>query len=93
MGTLFDQPPRKSYSVSDQAAKNKLQQIKKFCTANNISFEEAIKLFEMLEYSRRTDVIVSSGDIHDEQLHGLGNLIQSFIDKVDFMAKIMEEKL
>ncbi len=93
MGTLFEQPPRELNLVTEKDATSKLYEIKNFATIHGIGYDDAFKLFELLEYSRRTNLMVTAGDIQDEQISGLGELLIRYIDKIDFIARLLDQRM
>jgi len=42
-----------------------------------------IKIVEVLEYRRRTDVMIENGNIFDEQIAGIGELLKSIADSLN----------
>lgn len=91
MGTLFDQPGRDSMSLEYGDVNEVFNLADKLSANENISIQEAIQIVQISEYSRRTTIMVQNGDVHDEQMAGIGELIKSFVDKVDFIANQIEE--
>lgn len=91
MGTLFDQPVRELHPVSLMDLKEIASIVKQLSKETGVTIDQAIKMFEIEEYSKRTTAMMMDGNIHDEQMAGLGELIKSFVDKVDFIANQIEE--
>lgn len=91
MGTLFNQPVREIRPVSLSDLKETHSIIKQFAKDTGVTIDQAIKIFEIEEYNKRTAVMILDGNVHDEQMAGMGQLLKSFIDKVDFIAKQLEE--
>ena len=76
MGTLFNQPPRKMLSISENDIENEIETIKLMMDKYGITFLEAKEVLLLLEKKRKNDLYVVNGDIFDEQMHGIGELLQ-----------------
>lgn len=83
MGTLLNQPPRKSYSMNDNSMHDFLLDIKKIAIEMDVSFEIALKIVEIYELRRKNDLNYSDFNIKDEQLSGFGALLQALINVID----------
>jgi len=80
MGTLFNQKARnyRTAFYEDQVRRCKL--IKNLAKECNITFDQALRVNEIMEIERRNTLYVENGDIHDEQMAGLGELILAFTE-------------
>lgn len=76
MGTLFNQPERKYQRVSSDHLDSFLQDIASLSKKHGISVSDAIAAARVLELSRQNDLYVSNGDIFDEQVAGIGELLE-----------------
>ena len=85
MGTLFEQPVRRTLDVNSVDIENFINQISgySFSPDHSISISEMIKIVEVLEYRRRTDVMIENGNIFDEQIAGIGELLKSIADSLN----------
>jgi hypothetical protein len=92
MGTLYDQKPRKQYSVNimDAIAFYKMAKLK--AVENGININKLIKVYELLIVDRRNNLILDNGDIHDEQMMGIGDLINKIIKLQNKIIRLQEEK-
>ncbi len=79
MGKLGNQPVRPRRKINFSELKEPLYFIEKIIKNSNLTEESIIKILEILEYSRRTNVMIDDGDFKDEQIGGIGELIENFI--------------
>lgn len=83
MGTLFNQPERNYRKIDnkdiDAFLQNSLELAKKY----KISIGDVINATKLLELERRNDLYVSNGDIFDEQMSGIGELLQKLISYLE----------
>lgn len=82
MGTLFNQPVRSrenSYGLEDE-----ITYIQTLAKDYKISFSEVVALMDVLERKRSNNLAVNDGDVHDEQIAGLGEIL-------DRIATALEE--
>lgn len=91
MGTLFDQPVRELHPVSLMNLKEIVSIVKQLAKESGLTIDQTIKIFEIEEYSKRTSAMILDGNVHDEQMAGIGELIKSFIDKVEFIGNQIED--
>lgn len=90
MGTLFEQKPRSSFSVDEKEVKNHISSIKRIATSNNLTFDQVLRVYENLEHKRQNDVFVNNGDIHDEQMSGIGELLNTTNEKLGCLFETIE---
>ena len=83
MGTLHDQKPRNYKTVISQDAKDLIDEILDVAEATNVSFDEALRVYELLEQKRKTDCFVDNGDIWDEQISGIGQILERIATALD----------
>lgn len=83
MGTLHDQKPRNYKTVISQDAKDLIDEILDVAEATNVSFNEALRVYELLEQKRKTDCFVDNGDIWDEQISGIGQILERIATALD----------
>ena len=76
MGTLHDQKPRDHNSFDSKKAIELIDEILDVADATNISFNEALRVYELLEQKRKTDCYVDNGDAWDEQISGIGTILE-----------------
>ena len=73
MGTLKDQPVRKSHHVTRESVEQLVEEISDISNKTYHDFESVLRVYELLETRRRNDLIKDNGDIHDEQMAGIGD--------------------
>jgi len=76
MGTLFDQPPRKHFRISDDELEGWVSIALKLASEYEIGVADVIAAKAALEAERRNDLYAHNGDIFDEQIAGIGDLLQ-----------------
>jgi len=66
----------------------KLNDLKSIAEKNNISFESVMKLYEILEYRRRTDIMVINAEEKNDHLDSIAEIGKDLISKIiDLPAK------
>ena len=73
MGTLKDQPVRNSYYVTRQSVEQLIDEVLDISNNTGHPFESVLRVYELLETRRRNDLLKDNGDIHDEQMAGIGD--------------------
>jgi hypothetical protein len=76
MGTLFEQLPRKDRKVSHSDLDAFLREAVSLSKIHNITVTEVIAAKKALELERRNDLYLANGNIFDEQIAGIGELLQ-----------------
>ncbi len=76
MGTLHNQEPRNYKFVERRNATDLIDEILDVAEATNVSFDQALRVYELLEQKRKTDCFVDNGDIWDEQISGIGQILE-----------------
>lgn len=76
MGTLYDQPERKYYQISPAELEDYVATIVDVSKKSKVSIEAVIQVARVLELKRANDLRVANGDIFDEQIGGIGELLQ-----------------
>lgn len=72
MGTLQDQPVRNRHSISYHDIKARAEQVRDIAHELGISHQAASTTFLAMTINRFTSAYISNGDIHDEQMAGIG---------------------
>lgn len=83
MGTLFNQPERRFLRVSRDHLDSYLRDIVSLSKKHDISVSDAIAATRVLEIERQNDLYVSNGDIFDEQMAGLGELLEKISSSIE----------
>jgi len=82
MGTLLNQKPRNYRHLDERDVLLKIDEIKDISKVKKITFDQALKVYELLEQERSNNLYVANGDIKDEQLAGFGELIIKYIESI-----------
>jgi len=80
MGTLFNQKARPNFESLRGDIDHFLDEIVFHADANNFTKSEVIEAIKTLEMKRTNDLFHYNGDAFDEQIAGIGYLIEKFID-------------
>ena len=72
MGTLFEQPVRDRQHVTARDVLDHIDTMKNVAREADISLDQAIEVWRVMEQARANNLAVSNGDIHDEQMAGIG---------------------
>ena len=89
MGTLLDQPVRRDQEYSENI---EIEKVKTLSFKHEISIQETIDILKFLEMKRQNDLYQANGDIHDEQMAGLGELLTSLNQNIESVVTILEDK-
>jgi hypothetical protein len=87
MGTLFNQEPRNHLHVEASNLDEFLSSAVKLSQKHKIPVSDVISASRVLELSRRNDLYVNNGDAFDEQVAGIGELLQKLSDAVESLKK------
>ena len=82
MGTLKDQPVRKSYYVTRENVEQLIEEVLDISNHTGHPFESVLRVYELLETRRRNDLTKANGDIHDEQMAGIGDELTKISDAI-----------
>ena len=85
MGTLFDQSERDHFIVNFDEHEELCERF------GATSAMEKLKVFEIMEYSRRTDALIDNGDRWDEQIGGIGEILKDISVVMDMMKVAYNE--
>jgi len=81
MGTLFSQPERKRYEISERLLKDRLSFYSGLAKEYKCSLSDVINLEKVLQLERKNQLTVDNYNILDEQLAGFGELLQKLIEQ------------
>lgn len=78
MGTLFDQVPRreKDAVVAEDKVSYLLEMAVELSEKFDVTVSDVIAAYSALQGARYTDFCVNNGDTHDEQMAGIGMILQ-----------------
>ena len=77
MGTLFDQQPRNHRDVNEAKLDDFLSTVVRLSQEHEIAVSDVIAARRVLELERRNGLYIDNGDAFDEQIGGVGKLLQS----------------
>lgn len=83
MGTLFKQNPRNELQVKASDLDGFLSSVVNLSQKHKISFTDVISASRVLELKRRNDLFVSNGDTFDEQIAGMGEILEKLSNAVE----------
>lgn len=83
MGTLGNQPERKSYSVQHDYLDAFLADAAKLAKKHSIPIESVIEAKRVLEMERRNSILSLAGDYHDEHMGGFGDILSRIADALE----------
>ena len=82
MGTLTEQPPRKYRFPEPEEVEIMVNQVKSLAEKHEISFDQSLRIFELLEKERSNSLAVDNGNIWDEQIGGIGKILEKMADSL-----------
>ena len=83
MGTLFDQDERDYRRINKGDIEAFLLDSLELAKKHKVSITDVIKAANVLQLERRNDLFVSNGDIFDEQMAGVGELLKELINSLE----------
>ena len=92
MGTLLSQPIRRRLTVNQAEVESFLEEAHGLSKRFNISIEAVLDVYKILEMKRRNDLFADNGDIHDEQMQGIGECLQAITNSIDSLSSAATEK-
>jgi hypothetical protein len=75
MGTLFDQDPRDYRRIDENYIDAFLGMAVKMSKKHNVTVADVIAAANVLELKRKNDLTVDNGNIFDEQMAGIGHIL------------------
>jgi len=100
MGTLFHQEPRRPLRFNGPKGCTENQRIvdfidllKETAKVHKLTINQTLKVMEILSNERRNDLYYENGDIHDEQMAGLGEVFQKGFADLSTSIEILGEKI
>ncbi len=86
MGTLTEQPVCRRHEMTSTTFDEWIDTIKKLAFKHDMSCADVIAAYGALELKRQNDIAVSNGDIHDEQMRGLGVILEQIVDNLESIS-------
>jgi len=91
MGTLLEQKPRNYKSVESAQVEEKLKDFMRIAKVHKVVLHDVIKTARILEIERANNLFVANGDIHDEQMTGLGEILIEIKDCMNLISISLDE--
>ena len=79
MGTLLDQPSRNKMPTDLSTVQEFIADVNEICKKTGWSKDEVLKAFEIQERERTNNLYVANGNIFDEQMSGIGYILQDLV--------------
>lgn len=79
MGTLLNQPIRDRFDFYYDHLIGRAEFLIETSKGLGITLDQLIEIVKTMEMERQNDLYVSNGDIHDEQMSGIGEIGNSII--------------
>ena len=76
MGTLFHQRERDWLNVTDDGVERFLEYAITLSKKYKVKVSDVLEVYKVLEMQRANDLYVKNGDAFDEQMAGIGKLLQ-----------------
>ena len=93
MGTLFKQEKRSFNEVHEFDVKTLLKEVHKIGGQDDFEPDHVLKAFQILELRRLNDFLVNNGNTFDEQMHGIGKLLEAIATKANSIKNILAAKM
>jgi hypothetical protein len=89
MGTLDNQPPREYYRVTIDAISDCLDDLKRVAKEHNVPLDTVVRVWEIMERARASDLFTPNGDCWNEQIGGIGDIV---CEGISDLAEAIREK-
>ena len=83
MGTLGNQPPREKFDASIDTLDYFLVDAIELAKKHKISLDSVVNAKHAMELARQNNLMVQHGDYFDEQMGGLGSLLEKILERID----------
>jgi hypothetical protein len=83
MGTLFDQPERDQHRVRSDYVHGFLAEASKIAKEHGIEVRDVIAAKHALEIERANDLRAADGNVFDEQIAGIGEILSGIRAALD----------
>jgi hypothetical protein len=82
MGTLFDQSQRKNNFMTLPYLEEITMVCEDLMKSSNVTMNQAIEIYRIAEYQKRTNHMISDCDAKDEQLAGFGEIANNLVGEI-----------
>lgn len=91
MGVMCGQEPRPKREIDINSTRVFSDMIKEIAEKQKISYELALKTYELMAYERRTDIMIDDGNFTDENMCGIGTAIKNVAENFHDVVQVLEE--
>jgi len=82
METLMDQVKRERQSISDTGLEAKINSISQIVSKTNKSFDQVVRVLEVMEFERRNNLFIDNGDVFDEQMIRFRRILEEIFNRL-----------
>lgn len=82
MGTLLNQPARELLGVRKDSVEALLKNAITLSQDLGVELDQVLMAYKIKELERQNDLSVHNGNVFDEQMSGLGEILQTISDKL-----------
>lgn len=93
MGTLFNQQPRQFRDINFNEIDSFLNDIAELAKKHKMEKKDIIDAYKTLELKRQNNLYVENGDIYDEQMSGIGKILQEISSNLARMVELSENNI
>lgn len=87
MGTLFEQPPRKLRGIEEKDLLIAINLIKTAAAKTNTDIKIVSEIYKAEVLNRYIDCYVDNGNIFDEQMSGIGNILLNISHSIEQISQ------
>lgn len=88
---MCNQPARPRREIDTESTKAFMEMVKGISKEHHIPFEAALKVYEVMAYERRTNIMIDNGDSTDENMCGIGTAIKEVAESLSDVASALDE--
>lgn len=88
---FFGRQPRESWPLSEEAVTATVTRMQAIAKHTGATLQEVIQTCHMMEYQRRTDVMLDNSEARDRQIAGIGVALIEHAKAVDGLAQEVRE--
>jgi len=92
MGTLYNQQEREYRNINKNEAGIFFEDMLSLAKQYKLTNQEVISGLKVLELRRQNNLYVNNGDIHDEQMSGIGKELSGVSSSLDAIAESITNK-
>ena len=93
MGTLFEQPKRYKSDNEEYNINSLIADLKDLEENEGFTKDQAIEFLKAAQLRRRNNLYQNNGDAWDEQIAGIGEILQSISNSLRIIADKMNENI